>query len=209
MLSSWLRLRARAGRKARTRTVVEKRSRLEAEQLEDRCLLNAASFVGPFRTIDGTGNNLTNPQWGSTDEQLVRKAPAEYGDGISSLAGADRPGPRVISNAIVAHGDEEALNDRQLSNYSYVWASSSTTTLISPSLPPRAEHRSPSSCRRAIRSSPQARQSPSRAPGSTPPRVPATRVSSSTRSPLGSTPRMSMARTPRRPPACGRSRGAS
>jgi hypothetical protein len=86
-----------------------------AERLEDRCVLST------YRTIDGTMNNLANPEWGSTDEQLIRIAPAAYGDGISTLAGATRPGPRVISNEIVAHEEEEALNDRHLSNYSYVW----------------------------------------------------------------------------------------
>src|SRR5215468_8850214 len=41
----------------------------------------------PPRSIDGTGNNRANPDWGSTGEQLLREAPADYGDGISSMAG--------------------------------------------------------------------------------------------------------------------------
>ena len=54
--------RAKAGR----------RSRPEVECLEARCLLD----TGLYRTIDGTGNNLLHPEWGSTDEQLLRIAPA-------------------------------------------------------------------------------------------------------------------------------------
>lgn len=73
------------------------------------------------RSYDGTGNNLANPQWGSTDEQLLRVAPNDYADGISAPAGNDRPGARVISNALVAHGPEESTNDRQLSAFIYIW----------------------------------------------------------------------------------------
>lgn len=87
------------------------------EWLEQRQLLAVSSY----RSIDGTGNNLVNPQWGSTDEQLLRLAPAEYGDGVSSPAGADRLGAREISNALAAHGDEDTPNDRNLTAYIYVW----------------------------------------------------------------------------------------
>jgi peroxidase len=73
------------------------------------------------RSIDGTGNNLTNTELGSTGEQLLREAPADYGNGIDSLAGADRPSPRVISDTIVAHSSEDTTSDRQLSAYIYVW----------------------------------------------------------------------------------------
>jgi hypothetical protein len=86
------------------------------EPLEARCL-----FAADFRSIDGTGNNLSNPEWGSTGEQLLRISPAEYADGISTPAGADRPGAREISNAIVAHADEATPNDRSLTAYIYMW----------------------------------------------------------------------------------------
>jgi hypothetical protein len=92
------------------------RRRPIVEPLEQRCL-----FAADFRSIDGTGNNLANPEWGSTGEQLLRIAPAEYADNISALAGADRPGAREISNAIVAHSDEATPNDRNLTAYIYIW----------------------------------------------------------------------------------------
>jgi peroxidase len=75
----------------------------------------------PPRSIDGTGNNLTNTELGSTGEQLLREAPAGYGNGVDSLAGADRPSPRVISDALAAHGADDTPSDRQLSAYIYVW----------------------------------------------------------------------------------------
>ncbi len=55
-----------------------------------------------FRTIDGSGNNIANPDWGAADTQLIRKATESYGDGIETLAGATRPGPREVSNAVCA-----------------------------------------------------------------------------------------------------------
>lgn len=73
------------------------------------------------RSYDGTGNNLANAEWGSTGEQLLREAGAEYGDGISSPGGVDRPSPREISNALAAQSDESMPNDRQLSAFIYVW----------------------------------------------------------------------------------------
>ncbi len=53
-----------------------------------------------FRTIDGSGNNLANPLWGSAGQPLARSGPAAYGDGASTPAGASRPGAREISNAV-------------------------------------------------------------------------------------------------------------
>lgn len=46
---------------------------LACERLED-----GGDTAVVFRTIDGTGNNLLHPEWGSTGEQLLRVAPAEY-----------------------------------------------------------------------------------------------------------------------------------
>ncbi len=73
------------------------------------------------RSIDGTGNNLSNAELGSTDEALLRVAPAEYADGISAPAGADRPSTREISNVLSAHDDERVPNENDLSAFLYVW----------------------------------------------------------------------------------------
>jgi peroxidase len=73
------------------------------------------------RSYDGTGNNIANPEWGSTGEQLLRVADSDYGDGISTPAGADRPSARVISNELSDHVEEATPNDRDLSAYIYVW----------------------------------------------------------------------------------------
>jgi hypothetical protein len=115
---------------AQTRFSIEQ---MEARQLMAADLLASSSalFRNPFpvpttqvvatRSIDGTGNNLVHTQWGSTGEELLRVAAAEYGDGVSSLGGTGRPSARVISNTIAAHDADTALNDRNLSAFVYVF----------------------------------------------------------------------------------------
>ncbi len=86
------------------------------EPLEQRALLTA-----DLRSIDGVGNNLANPDWGSVDVQLLRMAPADYGDGISTPAGQDRPSAREVSNVLAAQIEEEMPNDRNLSAMIYAF----------------------------------------------------------------------------------------
>ncbi len=89
---------------------------LSPQQLEER--VNFAVDVAP---IDGVGNNLLNPTWGSVGVDFLRLAPAEYADGVDDPAGADRPSAREISNALAAHPDGAVLNDRDLSAFIYAW----------------------------------------------------------------------------------------
>jgi len=74
----------------------------------------------PYRTIDGSGNNLRYPQINQAGVQLVRLAPPAYADGISSFAGADRPNPRDISN-IVNNQDELIPNPDSATNFVWLW----------------------------------------------------------------------------------------
>jgi len=55
------------------------------------------------RSIDGTGNNQGDGKesWGAAGQTLGRILDSAYDDDVSSIAGADRPGPRDISNAVV------------------------------------------------------------------------------------------------------------
>jgi hypothetical protein len=90
---------------------------LRLEPLEDRSLPSVL-----FRSYDGSGNNPFHPNWGSVNVQLLRTAPAEYGDGISTPGGADRPSAREVSNVIAAHPeDEELSNNRNLSAMIYAF----------------------------------------------------------------------------------------
>ena len=39
-----------------------------------------------IRSLDGSNNNTANPNWGSVNQHLLRLAPADYGDGLSTPA---------------------------------------------------------------------------------------------------------------------------
>ncbi|MBE9137977.1 VCBS repeat-containing protein [Nodosilinea sp. LEGE 07088] len=55
-----------------------------------------------YATLDGSNNNLANPELGRVGTQLRVDYTQEYGDGIRSLAGEERANVRDISNAIFA-----------------------------------------------------------------------------------------------------------
>ncbi len=91
--------------------------RLEIDELETRCLLSAGVY-----SYDGTGNNLAHPDWGSVGQDLLRTAPAQYADGISALAGANRPSARLISDVLVTDAtDGNVPNNRLMSDWVYAW----------------------------------------------------------------------------------------
>jgi peroxidase len=75
----------------------------------------------PYRTIDGSGNNRDNPDWGAAHIQLLRLVPSDYADGISMLAGPNRPGPRDISNAVVDQPRLSISNTLGASDYLWQW----------------------------------------------------------------------------------------
>ena len=68
--------------------------------------LTADAFT--VRSIDGTGNNLSNTDFGAADTQLLRLTAATYADGISVPRGGEStllPSTRAISNAVSAQSD--------------------------------------------------------------------------------------------------------
>lgn len=71
------------------------------------------------RTIDGSGNNLQNPQWGAGESNFIRVAPAGY-DTRSNPVGSDLLEPRVLSNLLF---DQNELfpNPGALSGYVYAF----------------------------------------------------------------------------------------
>ena len=107
---------------------MQRRTTLIVEPLEARTLL-AVDALGLLvsqapqssYSFNGTGNNVANPGWGSAGSDLLRLAPADYGDGISTPAGSDRPGAREISNTVVDQGDEDIISDRMLAAMVYAW----------------------------------------------------------------------------------------
>lgn len=80
----------------------------------------SAPCQGEDRSFDGAGNNPSNPTWGAAGSALLRLSPNGYTDGVSSLGGATRPNPRVISNTVVFQ-PMSILNNRRLSDWVWQW----------------------------------------------------------------------------------------
>jgi len=85
-------------------------------------LLGPALAAQPdsYRSIDGSRNNREHPNWGSAGVELLRLLPAAYADGRSEPAGANRPGPREISNGCAAQ-DAPVSNKMGVSDFFWVW----------------------------------------------------------------------------------------
>jgi len=98
----------------------------QCESLEQRNMLTGDllpitdNLIEDVRSLDGTGNNLLNSLWGSTDTQLLRAAQNDYQDNLSEPAGEDRPSAREISNEVFAQS-ESTLNDRYLTDFVWQW----------------------------------------------------------------------------------------
>lgn len=74
----------------------------------------------PYRTIDGSGNNKRKAKMNQPGTQLVRLVSPDYSDETSSLAGADRPNPREISNTVNAQ-EELIPNQKSASDFLWLW----------------------------------------------------------------------------------------
>jgi Animal haem peroxidase len=72
-----------------------------------------------FRSIDGSGNNLLNPQFNATGSDFARAGTAHFADGIS--VPVDGPNPRMISNVVVGEGNADQANAEGLSGLMYAW----------------------------------------------------------------------------------------
>lgn len=72
------------------------------------------------RTIDGSNNNLNNPQLGATHTQLVRYTPNDYADGVSKLSGQDRASARHVSASVFSQSNS-IPNFKKASDLFWQW----------------------------------------------------------------------------------------
>ena len=73
-----------------------------------------------FRSIDGTGNNLANPDFGSAGALQLRVSKPSYSDGLGIMPEATSA--RVISNAISHQTIDPSLgNVKRASDYLWAW----------------------------------------------------------------------------------------
>lgn len=112
------------------------------------CYGQGTAEAAEYRSIDGSGNNLSNPAQGQAFTPMVRirdvihTAPAgfdptmlapSYEDGIDSPRGmldmltppgvgtSRLPNPREISNAVVAQGSRSMMNPKRASDWLWQW----------------------------------------------------------------------------------------
>lgn len=71
-------------------------------------------------SLDGTGNNIGNPDLGSAGQAFERWAEVDYADGFASPAGGDRVSAREVSN-IVNDSPGDIENQRGLSDLTWIW----------------------------------------------------------------------------------------
>lgn len=75
---------------------------------------------GDYRSVDGSGNNLSNPEWGSSDAPFQRAVRTAYSDGAHGPSGDDRPSARSISN-VVSSQDRSRPNGKMLTDFFWQW----------------------------------------------------------------------------------------
>jgi Animal haem peroxidase len=82
----------------------------------------AATFPAggvPVQSLDGSGNNLVNPQWGVAGTPYLRVAPPRYADGIGEpVAG---PNARYVSNRIFNDVGQNLFSERRVSRWAVVY----------------------------------------------------------------------------------------
>ncbi len=74
-----------------------------------------------IRKMDGTENNESFPEIGSTFERLARLANPDYADFVSALAGPTRPSARLVSNEVADQAGMSIPNTFGTSDFLWQW----------------------------------------------------------------------------------------
>src|SRR5262249_41592202 len=72
-----------------------------------------------YRSIDGSGNNLSQTDLNAAGTDFTRIGPANFTDGVDAMTAG--PNPRTISNVAFGQGDAAVPNSEGLSAYMYAW----------------------------------------------------------------------------------------
>jgi hypothetical protein len=78
------------------------------------------AFAPRQRSIDGSNNNLRNPEMNAAGTQLRRAMPPKYADGVAQMVGQNYPNPRVVSNAVNAQS-KSIKNALNASDFLWQW----------------------------------------------------------------------------------------
>ena len=94
----------------------DRRNRSRGNRNDNRQMVDSREV----RSYDGTNNNLTNTSWGAAFEHLQRFAQVDYADGISELAGGNRPSARAVSNGVSDQPEGTSLPNT-VNGTDFVW----------------------------------------------------------------------------------------
>lgn len=83
-------------------------------------ILQHSALAQDFPAIDGSNNNRFFPDRNAANTQLGRAMLPDYSDLVSQMAGVNRPGPRDISNAVVAQ-NTSVPNSKGLTDFFWQW----------------------------------------------------------------------------------------
>ncbi len=75
---------------------------------------------GEVRTVDGSGNNIGNPDWGAAEHPFRRAMAARYANGTDVPSGPNLPSARAVSNALCAQS-ELVPNARGATDFLWQW----------------------------------------------------------------------------------------
>src|SRR5437870_11157451 len=78
---------------------------------------DATTFAA--RTLDGRNNNLAHPAWVRAGTLYLRVAPANYADGISSMATG--PSMRYVSNRVFNDAGQNIFSKDGITQWAWVW----------------------------------------------------------------------------------------
>ncbi|MFS8100701.1 hypothetical protein LFM09_26580 [Lentzea alba] len=101
---------------AATALVLSGSAAVSAEPFDDTVLACTDPTV---RTLDGSCNNLAHPEWGKTNTEYLRVAPARYADGVARPVGG--PSPRRVSNRLFNDSAQNLFSERGVSQWGFVW----------------------------------------------------------------------------------------
>lgn len=79
----------------------------------------AMAQVQIHRTLDGTGNNVAQSNWGSAGSTQLRLTPTNYTDGLGGMV--ESPNARAVSNAVGKQTSPTEANALNLSSMFWQW----------------------------------------------------------------------------------------
>jgi hypothetical protein len=72
-----------------------------------------------FPSLDGSGNNRRNPQWGQVGTNYTRLGPARYADGVGEPVSG--PNSRYVSNRVYNDVHQNLFSEHGVTQWGFVW----------------------------------------------------------------------------------------